>query len=396
MANFIKKEKINYFKGTKINLDKRISSDNINIKHNINNNINTTLTNISEQLKNISMLDKSKETKILNASFRINKNSHQNSKISNNNKFNSSLNQENNPNQIKNSFLDFTDNLKIIHKFQGLKKSKAIDFNILKMISNESGNINYEEIKKENLELKENIKFLMKQIRKYQKNQMTIEDLDSTRLKELDDLEKRINEIKQFINKYKKKMILLENINKELSKENKRLKICMYINDNKRNGISEKENQDKYSSLNIKNYNRSKNIRRIQNIQVSEPFNDLDDQKEKTEINNDYNKRKRNFHKNDINSSFKLRQKLLWPEMNTNCINKNSQNNVIDSKLCSNQGNYSSKLRNNLLEDKIYCRKNIGKTYFNLNNESHNSKNNNEFTYSRSHLNNNINFNNII
>ena len=199
MTKVLKKEKINYLKGSKPNLDNTISYDNIsnnNISNNnINNiNINTTLTNISNQLKNIAIIDKNKEFK-LNSSFHIKNKNRRNNNInsnikSNNNSNNSnyyintSMNIENNQN--KSNFFDITTNLEINQKFQNLREMRVFNFYILKTINYEDYNINYEDIKKENIDLKENIKFLLKQIKKYQKSGLTIEDMDINRQKELE------------------------------------------------------------------------------------------------------------------------------------------------------------------------------------------------------------------
>ena len=64
MTKVLKKEKINYLKGSKPYLDNTISYDNISNNNISNNNINTTLTNISNQLKNIAIIDKNKEFKL--------------------------------------------------------------------------------------------------------------------------------------------------------------------------------------------------------------------------------------------------------------------------------------------------------------------------------------------
>ena len=205
MTKVLKKEKINYLKGSKPYLDNTLSFDNIsnnNISNNNinNNNINTTLTNISNQLKNIAIIDKNKAFK-LNSSFHLKNKNKRNNNInsnikSNNNSSNSnyyintSMNIENNQN--KSNFFDITTNLEINQRFQNLREMRVFNFYILKTINYENYNINYEDIKKENVELKENIKFLLKQIKKYQKSGLTIEDMDINRQKELENYEKRL------------------------------------------------------------------------------------------------------------------------------------------------------------------------------------------------------------
>ena len=258
MTKFLRKEKMNYLRGNKPYLDNTISYEIIN-NNNISNknNINTTLTNISNQLKNIAIIDKSKEFKLLNSSFRINNKNPRNiiSNNINNNLINSSLNIDNNQNQNKSNFLDITSEINQINqKFHGLKKARVFSFNILKQINKEQDNNSYEEIMKENSELKENIKFLLNQIKKYQKSGLTIEDMDINRKQEIENLEKQLNDLKEEINKYKRKIVLYDNNNNKLIKENLELRnyIKLYINKIKIN--SQKEKLYKISS-NIKNLN---------------------------------------------------------------------------------------------------------------------------------------------
>ena len=144
MTKVIKKEKISYLRpSSRSNLnveDILYSNDFQNNNTSGNNDINTTLTNISNQLRNIAFIDKNKEQRFLNSSFRVT-----------------------NRNKNLNSFFDNT-NIDINQRFQNLQKKKVCDFFIAKNIQYE--NFNYDEIQKENLELKENIKFLLKQIKK--------------------------------------------------------------------------------------------------------------------------------------------------------------------------------------------------------------------------------------
>ena len=220
MTKVIKKEKVNYLRGIKTYLDNTISFDNISNNNISINNINTTLTNISNQLKNIEIDDKNKEFKLLNSSFHINNKNFKNNNISNkkkninninninntnNNYINTSMNIENNYN--KSNFFDITANLEINQKFQDLQIIKVFNFNILNKLNYDNCITNIDEIKKENIELKENIKFLLKQIKKYQKNGITIEDMNLNRQQELENYQKQIKELKQEIISYKNKII---------------------------------------------------------------------------------------------------------------------------------------------------------------------------------------------
>ena len=393
MTKVLKKEKINYLKSSKPNLDNTISydsisSNNINNNNLNNNNINTTLTNISNQLKNIAIIDKNKEFK-LNSSFHINNKNRRNNNInsnikSNNNNnsnnsnyfINTSMNIENNQN--KSNFFDITTNLEINPKFQNLREMRVFNFYILKSINYENYNINYEDLKKENVDLKENIKFLLKQIKKYQKSGLTIEDMDINRQKELENYEKKINELKKEINTYKNKIISLNKNNKELIKRN--VELNDFINSNL--NLKESRNRNKYNgSIN----NQEKEI---------EQFYDIDAFNEKSyeynNLNMVYNSKK-NLIESENNS--KLSEELL-ADINYEIPTGRNKSNFLYIKEFS--INNSKRPRTNYSEGKLYCRKNIGKKYLNFNDDpySNNIKisGNKNFTYSRSHLKNNISF----
>ena len=389
MAKFLRKEKPNYLRGAKIYLDNTISYDNNVPNNNIliskNNNINTTLTNISNQLKNIAIVDKNKEFKLLNSSFRVTRNTRNNIISSNNNNFNSSLNMENNQNQNKSNFLDITGHSEINQKFQGLQKSKVFNFYILNQAigDKEKEDINYEEIKNENSDLKENVKFLLKQIKKYQKSGLTIEDMNVTRQQELENLEKQINELKQDITKYKNKIILLDSNNKKLMKENEDLKNYINISINKIKINSQKEMQYKINNVyKNKEFNgttqyQNKNFEQFYDIGAFDVKN-----LEYNNLNNIYN--------NDMDNNSKLSEELLEDIKNA----ENNNKNFLYIKEYSNHANRIRKPRNNFSEGKLYCRKNIGKRFLSFNDELYSTKksNNNNFTYSKSYLKNNISF----
>ena len=389
MSKFLKKEKINYLKGARAILDNTISYENLN-----NNNITTTLTNISNQLKNIAIGDKNKEIKMLNSSFRAKNKNQRNIRESNtkNNLVNSSFNIDNNQNPNKSNFFDITSNSEFNQKFQGLQKIKVFNFYILRQFNNDNDKTYYEEIKKENLELKENVKFLLKQIKKYQKCGLTIEDMNITRQQELENLEKEIIELKEDINKYKNKILLLDNNNKNLINENSFLK--NYINDNL-NKIKVNPQKELRNKINNNIY-RKKDFNKIQKEKEKEfePFYDIGafDEKnvEYNNLNVYYNKKKRNFIENDIINNSKLSEVLL-ADIGNEENNKLNKSNFLYIKEYSNHANKFRKPRTNLSEGKLYCRKNIGKSYLSFNDVPYSTKksNNNNFTYSKSYLKNN-------
>ena len=315
MIKVAKKEKINYLKPsskTSINTinnninninnieDIQYSNEYQNLNTNNSNDINTTLSNISNQLKNIAIIDKSKEQKLLNSSFRVT-----------------------NRNKNLNSFFDTT-NIESNQKFHNLQRKKV--FNIFFPKSLKYENINIDETQKENLELKENVKFLLKQIKRYQKSGLTIEDMNINREQKIQQLEQEILELKNELNSYKEQLLISHENNESLKKENQHLK--EYINI--------------YDNINIKESNERKN-----------KFDEIE--KDNINNNNKYiykNNRKTNIDKNEeeeneINSNSKLSDELLYE------INKE----LLQSK--NNENKYKNK--SYLSEGKLYTRKNIGK-----------------------------------
>ena len=312
MIKVAKKEKINYLKPsskTSINTinnninnieDIQYSNEYQNLNTNNNNDINTTLSNISNQLKNIAIIDKSKEQKLLNSSFRVT-----------------------NRNKNLNSFFDTT-NIESNQKFHNLQRKKVFNIFFPKSLKHE--NINIDETQKENLELKENVKFLLKQIKRYQKSGLTIEDMNINREQKIQQLEQEILELKNELNSYKEQLLISHENNESLKKENQQLK--EYINI--------------YDNINIKESNERKN-----------KFDEIE--KDNINNNNKYiykNNRKTNIDKNEeeeneINSNSKLSDELLYE------INKE----LLQSK--NNENKYKNK--SYLSEGKLYTRKNIGK-----------------------------------
>jgi hypothetical protein len=405
MTKFLKREKINYLRGAKAYLD-NLSYDSNNNNNISNNNINTTLTNISNQLKNIAVVDKNKEFKLLNSSYRSNNRNPRNNIIPNNlNLINSSLNLENNQNQ--NIFDSTTDMMN--QKFQNLQKMKVFNFFILRTINYDNSNI--DEIKNENNELKENVKFLLKQIKKYQKSGLIIDDTDVNKQQEIQNLEKELNDLKQEINTFKNKIISLYNSNKELVKENGELK--NFINNSLKKINIQKEKEYNSISDNIRNKEFNGLKKKSGESGEFEQYYDIGGFEEKfTEYKNlktifNNNKKINNYIEKenyDYNNS-KLSEELLNDINNEIPKINNNKSKYLYIKEYSNHINRIDRRRNNFSEGKLYCRKNIAKRNLSFNEEYYNKKNininnninnnvNNKYTYSKSHLKNNISFKN--
>ncbi len=331
----MKKEKISYLKPssrTNTNIEDIIYSEDYQ-NNNTNNDINTTLTNISNQLKNIAFIDKNKEQKLLNTSFRVM-----------------------NRNKNVNSFFDITniDN-NTSQKFQSLKPKRVFNFFIAKNIKYE--NPNFEEIQKENLELKENIKFLLKQIKKYQKSGLTIEDMNVNREQKMEKLEKEISELKKELNSYRNQIMILNTNNQKLNDENQELK--EYINNI--NELKESQNQFIEKKIDLRENNISN---------YKEPNNNFVYKSKKKNLNNEKNE---NEEENNMNSNSKLSEELLYE------INKE----LLHGKMVENKN------KSYFSEGKLYQRKNVIKNIsFNyepnyMNKRNENYKINKKYTYSK-------------
>ena len=331
----MKKEKISYLKPssrTNTNIEDIIYSEDYQ-NNNTNNDINTTLTNISNQLKNIAFIDKNKEQKLLNTSFRVT-----------------------NRNKNVNSFFDITniDN-NTSQKFQSLKPKRVFNFFIAKNIKYE--NPNFEEIQKENLELKENIKFLLKQIKKYQKSGLTIEDMNVNREQKMEKLGKEISELKKELNSYRNQIMILNTNNQKLNDENQELK--EYINNI--NELKESQNQFIEKKIDLRENNISN---------YKEPNNNFVYKSKKKNLNNEKNE---NEEENNMNSNSKLSEELLYE------INKE----LLHGKMVENKN------KSYFSEGKLYQRKNVIKNIsFNyepnyMNKRNENYKINKKYTYSK-------------
>ena len=337
----VKKEKINFLKPSSktniYNVEDIIYSNEYQNTNSNNKDINTTLSNISNQLRNIALIDKNKEQRLLNSSFRVT-----------------------NRNKNINSFFDTT-NIELNQRFHNLQKKKVFDIFLPKNIKYE--NFSLDEIQKENLELKENVKFLLKQIKKYQKSGLTIEDMNVNREQLMEKLEQEISILKKELNSYKNQLLILNNNNEELKAENLELK--EYINSLNNKELNEIKNKydekylDELGENNLKKYNQINNYayknKNINNIEKNENEED-----------------------NENNSNSKLSDELLYD------INKELMGGKhIEIK---------NKNKSYLSEGKLYTRKNVIKN-LSFNNEPNNinilkqkNKSNKKFTYTKNFL----------
>lgn len=188
-----------------INIEKSLSRSNTYIK-NKQSEITENLSNISNQLKNISISNKNKNLffKSLQISSSVEL---LNNKNLNKIKINKKI-KTNKPNFEKLSIINsnkFSILKKNIKKNTQLIKSKNESFTIKKSYKT----FLFDDLKKENLLLKENIKFLLKQMKKYQKNS----ENHAKKSNKLANLQKEIIDLKN------ENMKLIET-NSQISKRN--------------------------------------------------------------------------------------------------------------------------------------------------------------------------------
>ena len=342
MMKVAKKEKINYLKPSSktniINAEDIIYSNDYQNTNSNNNDINTTLSNISNQLRNIALLDKNKEQKLLNSSFRVT-----------------------NRTRNINSFFDNI-NIDTNRRFHNLQNKKVFDMFFPKNINYE--NFSSDEIQKENLELKENIKFLLKQIKKYQKSGLTIEDMDVNREQKMEKLEQEISILKKELNNYKNQLLVSQNNNEELKAENLELK--EYINNLNNKELHERKNKFYEKYLDEVEENNLKK------------FNGINNYAYKNKIINNNKKNDNEEEENDNNSNSKLSDELLYD------INKE----LLEGK----HFEIKNKNKSYLSEGKLYTRKNVVKNLSfnyepnNINIFKQKNKSNKKFTYSKNFL----------
>ena len=170
-------------------------------------NFQSTISNIAKQLNNISL-----------KSFSHTKT---NTNIFNDKKifykyFNNNYNEETKSNKIQ--ILDIINNESFI--IEGIKTDENNNF-----ISNEKN-----EIKIENDNLKENIKFLLGQIKRYQKSGIMIEENSKNNYDEIVEKENEIKKLNNEIRLYKKRISFLEEENKNIKEKYDELKIKYTIN----------------------------------------------------------------------------------------------------------------------------------------------------------------------
>ena len=214
--------------------------------------IGNSLSNIKKQLSNIVI----NERKII----KIPKNKHSDSFSSN--YYTSSTNESN---KLKDILKKYTQNTERKETKNVIMKSKQISFSILKSTTENSELLSKnKELQNENSLLKENVKFLLSQIKKSQKNELKNQSeisnkIDSdNNIKNMDKKSKnknKVNSVFDILNKYKKEISSLKKKLEAKNKENEELKkyLSNYISDiniNILDNINKKILKNKHSIIN--------------------------------------------------------------------------------------------------------------------------------------------------
>ena len=358
-------------------------SFNSNLKLSNRNRINSSLNNISKQLNNISLndvniLNLKYGRKKMNSTNKINR-AHSHIYSSKSCKGKSSI-YKFKPFNINDSF-DLDNNLII---------DNVESFSIL---NNTETKLN---LRKKNLILKENLKFLLNEVKKYKKREK-----DNTQIKEYEEqIEYYINEL----DKYHKEIILLKEKYITVIKENEELKKYINYELNKLNNSQllnslckteenkppyEKLNKIKnlnsfrYLNLNLKNYmdkfrknNTNKNqisAKTSRNINKSKNKNDnyllIEDNNEGININ-----------KNNNNNKSEIFQRNALKKINYN-LKSNNQN--ILQKLKTNYNKNINQIIFKRIENKTKIHNNINKT-LSKNKINQNSLKDNSFEINKS------------
>ena len=259
---------------------------------NINNeydNFKFTITNIAKQLNNISLKSFSHSktnTNILNEKrdFLIINNTHQE------------------PNQV-----------------QLLKIINNNSFVIKGINSNNEKN----EIRKENENLKENIKFLLSQIKKYQKSGIIIEENSKNNFNEIIEKENEIKKLKNLIRFNKKRIAFLEEENNNIKEKYNQLKIKYDKDINNSNNINNTNSNNSFIALDenqLYQYNFKKNnFTNYYNYENSK--NNID----KT----NYNQKRYTFHKSHHTTDYSHNYLLKNSNYN-NISTENREENIND------------------------------------------------------------------
>ena len=363
---------------------KNISNDSISDKILRKSSINLSLINISKQLNNISIND-----------VNILKFKNERNKINSKNKKDSTLQNEIDSNYINKSCSKYK--CKIYYNLASFS-TDVNDFNdfsfrffhVISFSINADKNIyllNKNDLRKKNFILKENIKFLLNEIKKYKNNEITN---DFKQIKEYENkIEYYINEI----NKYKRDIIILKEKYNDILEENKKLKDYIHSGVSKSNiktNYTNNTNSNLIKSVKSNKSNRLKNLKNL-NINLKNYSNKENINKENYSICStraSRNNKNIDFNIiNNINSNkyLLIEDKLSFQKGKEKSANKNILNNnsgfIINPKIVKrNNKNIFIINKNSIQKMKRNNKKNINQIIFS---GIINKNNNNDRTLSK-------------
>ena len=243
------------------NKNKNISNDSlISDKILRKSSINLSLINISKQLSNISIND-----------VNILKFKNERNKINSKNKKDSTFQNENDSNYINkscskykckiyNNLLSFSTDVNDFNDYSN-RFSHAISFSI--KADNNIYLLNKNDLRKKNFILKENLKFLLNEIKKYKNNEIPKE---FTQIKEYENkIEYYVNEI----NKYKRDILILKEKYNDLLEENKKLKDYIQCMANKNNIKTKYKNNTNSNLIKLMKSNKSNRLKNLKNLNIN-------------------------------------------------------------------------------------------------------------------------------
>ena len=239
--------------------NKNINNDSISDKILRKSSINLSLINISKQLSNISIND-----------VNILKFKNERNKINSKNKKDSTLQKEIDSNYINKSCSKYK--CKIYNNMPSFY-TDANDFNdysfrffhAISFQIKADKNIyllNKNDLRKKNYILKENLKFLLNEIKKYKNNEIAN---DFNQIKEYENkIEYYVNEI----NKYKRDIVILKEKYNDILKENKKLKDYIQIRASKSNIKTNNNNTNSNLIKSVKS-NKSNRLQNLKNLNIN-------------------------------------------------------------------------------------------------------------------------------
>ena len=242
------------------NKNKNISNDSISDKILRKSSINLSLINISKQLNNISIND-----------VNILKFKNERNKMNSKNKKDLTLQNEIDSNYINKSCSKYKCNIynnlpSFSTEVNDFNDYSFIFFHAISFQIKADKNIyllNRNDLRKKNYILRENLKFLLNEIKKYKSNEIAN---DFNQIKEYENkIEYYVNEI----NKYKRDIVILKEKYNDILKENKKLKDYIQTRASKSNIKTNYKNNTNSNLIKSVKSNKSNRLKNLKNLNIN-------------------------------------------------------------------------------------------------------------------------------